>query len=462
MSNIVLVWAGGTGMSWVAGILYDLWFSNIVCIDAVESQLSKKLRDQGLQVIIGHGKYQPSITDIIIYSEAAVNSPELLAAKHLMLEKNKQMFCMNYFQFLGELSKYFISVGFAGTNGKSSCTALALYTTKQIMPDFWLGIVWALIPDFWNNNYIINDTHKTEIKSILDAVFTGKKIPYDLIKKYYFLVEACEYKRHFLFLDLDYSIITNTELDHTDYYKGIDDYFSAFQVFIEKTKQQVIMLTSEKQMTLENKKIKYIDEKIITFDHLFWGHTNKNWSLVAAILQTITNIPEEKIFATMKSFRGLRRRLECIEETEKWALIFSDYGHIASSINVWHQALKAKYPEKKLIVIFQPHQMNRIMEGRNDFPQAMKLYDEAIIYDIYAARENFADIKTKLEKMNIAVNNVDELWIIFAEHCWAIYTKEFSDITKKIDKADQDTIIIFFSAWDLDYKIRCRKYSTKQ
>ncbi|MEI8252284.1 MAG: Mur ligase family protein [bacterium] len=55
------------------------------------------------------------------------------------------------------------------------------------------------------------------------------------------MVEACEYKRHFLNLDLDYSIITNIELDHTDYYKDLKDYQSAFTQLIKKTKNKVFV-----------------------------------------------------------------------------------------------------------------------------------------------------------------------------------------------------------------------------
>ncbi|NCO97933.1 hypothetical protein GW864_02010 [bacterium] len=61
------------------------------------------------------------------------------------------------------------------------------------------------------------------------------------MKSVYFFVEACEYKRHFLYLDLDYVVITSLELDHTDYYKDIKDYLSAFQQLINRTKQKVLV-----------------------------------------------------------------------------------------------------------------------------------------------------------------------------------------------------------------------------
>ena len=69
---------------------------------------------------------------------------------------------------------------------------------------------------------------------------------------------------------------------------------------------------------------------------------------------------------------------------------------MASSINLGYLALKAKFPKKKLFVIFQPHQINRIVTGRKDFEKALKPYDKTIIYDIYAARENLADLVKKI------------------------------------------------------------------
>jgi len=61
---------------------------------------------------------------------------------------------------------------------------------------------------------------------------------------------------------------------------------------------------------------------------------------------------------------------------------------MASSIDFGYEALKKKFPKKKIFVIFQPHQINRIILGRKDFQQALKKYDQVMIYDIYAAREN--------------------------------------------------------------------------
>lgn len=133
--NIVLVGAGGSGLSNISHILYDLGYTNLVAIDGFESQITQSLKNRGIKVQIGHGKYQVKADDILIYSEAVKDSPEVQEAFELKLTQQQPLKIWNYFQFLGELSKYFRTVGFAGTNGKSSSTSLAITTAKKLFPE---------------------------------------------------------------------------------------------------------------------------------------------------------------------------------------------------------------------------------------------------------------------------------------------------------------------------------------
>jgi len=279
--KIVLVWAGWTGMSWVAGILNDLWYTNIVCIDGSQSELTDKLKAKWLKVIIGHGKYKVQLGDVIIYSEAVAECEEVLEARKIMKANRKVMVILNYFQFLGELSKYFTSVGFTGTNGKSSSTALAIHTAKRLLPNFGLGILWALVPGFNTQSYVINTKAKKDIRTIFDYIFTGKNFSSlvpgssSLIKKRSFFVEACEYKRHFLYLDLDYAIITSLELDHTDYYKDMKDYLSAFKQLADKVKNKVLIPKGLQSLSLKLQ-TKEVPIKAIPFNHIRGKHNDVN------------------------------------------------------------------------------------------------------------------------------------------------------------------------------------------
>ncbi|MCF7834975.1 hypothetical protein K9M48_02875 [Candidatus Gracilibacteria bacterium] len=451
--NIVLIGAGGTGMSGVAGILHDLGFSNLVCIDGFQSQLTDKLKEKGIKVIIGHGKYKVDLNDIVIYSEAVHDCVEIQEAKKLFKEKGKIFRSRNYFQFLGEISKYFQTVGISGTNGKSSTTSMAIYTTNKLNSKFGLGILGALVPQFKNNSYLINNKIKSDLKNIFDYIIIGKKLNYDNIKKYIFIVEACEYKRHFLNLDLDYSIITNIELDHTDYYKNLKDYQNAFSQLIQKTKHKVLVLENRyekiSKITKEKDKIVKIKKSKFGFKYILGDHNQQNGSLVRAIIKNIDKkIAIKKITDTIINFKGLRRRLEFLGTNQNGAKIYSDYGHMASSIQVGYETLKAKFKKEKVTVIFQPHQINRIETGRNDFIKVFKNYDQVFIYDIYAARESLDTFK------KFKIKSIQDLGENFAKVCGGKYISDFKEIKKTIQSGQKNEIIVIYSAGDIDYQIR--------
>ena len=76
-------------MSGIAWMLHDLWYTNIICIDAIQSELTDRLQTKWLKVIIGHGKYKIQFWDTIIYSEATAESEEIIEAKKLRKDKRK-------------------------------------------------------------------------------------------------------------------------------------------------------------------------------------------------------------------------------------------------------------------------------------------------------------------------------------------------------------------------------------
>jgi UDP-N-acetylmuramate--alanine ligase len=101
--------------------------------------------------------------------------------------------------------------------------------------------------------------------------------------------------------------------------------------------------------------------------------------------------------------------MEYLHTTQNGAQIFSDYGHIASSLMIGRKSLQEKFPEKKLTGIFQPHQMHRILQGWTDFPSVLKHYDQCYIYDIYAARENISDFAQEEIFREYGLQSVEDL-----------------------------------------------------
>lgn len=450
--NIVLVWAGGTWMSAVAWILYELWYDKeLICLDWNQSELTDRLEKKWINVLIWKDKYKVWLFDHVIYSEACVNSPEVQLAKSYERTPKQGRFIWNYFQFLWEISKYFTTVWIAGTNGKSSTTSMLIHTAKNHLKNLWLGIVWALVPDLQWNNYYLNQNKKDEIRNIFDHIFTWKGLNYDIVKKNYFIIESCEYKRHFLILDTDFWAITNIELDHTDYYKDLKDYTSAFREWTVKIKHTVI--------STEKLDVPWVNQVWTThfdFKKIFGEHNDKNWSLVFEIIKELEpNVDKKELKESIENFGGLWRRMEYLRTTEKWAILFSDYWHMATSIDLCHKALKQHFPNKKLIAIFQPHQINRVLRERNEFAEVLKNFDHTYIYNIYAARENLDEQLENFKHLNIQnANSINELWDIFAKNCNWKYLTEILQVNKIIDNAWNDDIITIFTAWNLDYHIR--------
>jgi len=453
--NIVFVGAGWAGLSNLVGILRDLGFRNIIGIDGQASQITQQLQERGIQ-IFAHGKYTVQTEDIVIYSSATEGSEEVQSAFQLKKQHHAPLLIRDYFEFLGEMSKYFKTIGFTGTNGKSSSSAMGIFAASQTMEDFGIGIVGALVSDFGGKSYMINEEKKADIKTIFDYIFTGKKLNYDLVKKFYFFLEACEYQRHFLHLQLDSAIITNLELEHTDYFQDRADYESAFLEMIGKLKDKVFVLAdlgSEK--ILNHEKTIVVPEEHFDFQHIWGEHQQKNASLVFGLLNAFPSIQQSaNIKQQIEQFRGIWRRMESLKTTEKGAQIFSDYGHVASSLKVGLKALREKFPEKKITCIFQPHQMHRILLWWDEFPKALEGYDQTFIYDIYAAREKIEDFSEKEIFRKYALKTVEDLGNAFAQHCGSKYLKKFEEAEDVIEKAGEEEVIVVYSAGDIDYQLR--------
>lgn len=459
--NIVFIWAWWSWLSNLVWILRDLWFHNLIWIDEQDSQITKQLSDKWVQ-IFKHGKYQLKSDDVVIYSAATKNSPEVMKAFELKKSEHKPFLIRDYFEFLWEMTKYFKSIWFTWTNWKSSSSAIWIHVASKCLPNFWIWIVWALVPDFWNKSYMINSEKTEELKNIFNYIFTWRKLDYSLVKKYYFLLESCEYQRHFLHLNLDEAIITSLELEHTDYFKDREDYQSAFIEMIEKTKDKVYCLTTlNSDKILNHEKTIKIEKQHFDLDFVRWEHQQWNATLIYGLLKNLLKsewIDETQsdnlIRTNLKVFKWIWRRMEFLKETQNWVQIFSDYWHVASSIELWFKALKEKFPDKKLICVFQPHQIHRILQWWNDFPQAIKLYDESYIYDIYAAREKIEDFADEEIFKNFDLKTVEDLWNAFSKHCWNSYLKDFSEIEKIIENSDSNSVIVFYSAGNVDYKLR--------
>ena len=444
--NIVLVWVGGTGMSGLALFFHQLWYTNIVGIDAQRSQITDRLSQLGIPIIIGHGHYTVKHQDRVIYSNIASikQSPELQQSFVFQQNRTKKHYHkpFTYNEFVGELSKYFRTIGIAWSNGKSSVTSLAIYTASKLLPDFGMGIVGAMVPQFDGNSILINHAHRDDIAMIVWSLFSPRQInnPW-LLKKYWFIVESCEFNHNFLLYDLDYTIVTNISRDHTDYFLTEQSYHDAFKQLTEKTKLWVIT-----QKTIANHQIDY--------DILFGHHRQINGNFVIRLCQTtLPDLSVIQINEVMSTFKWLRRRMELL--TNK-PIIYSDYAHHPDALRVVHQSLHTRYPDKKLRLIFQPHQAQRVLHERDWFIEACTLFDESLIYSLYTAREDLAALQQQGQDKQINFESFEQLGELFAQSVQGTYIADNkqTQIDKYLTHNEESIITVICTAGDLDFLVR--------
>ena len=145
--------------------------------------------------------------------------------------------------------------------------------------------------------------------------------------------------------------------------------------------------------------------------------------------------------------------MELLKQWDNGSRLYTDYSHHAPAIAGNIQAIKNKFPDHKLVVIFQPHQAQRVLAGRDDFAHALQGTDEVIIYKLYTAREDFIELQQSYPQL-AQLENFDELGEQFAQQVHGSYHTDsvlWEDISHT---PTTPSIIVLFSAGDADAKIR--------
>ena len=313
---------------------------------------------------------------MIIIKGASIkeDNPELIKARELNLE------IYEYNEMVGILSRQFKTICVAGCHGKTTTTnmlSLALNTR---------GV-----------SYLIGDG-------------TG----YANKESKYFALESCEYQRHFLAYTPYYAIITNIDLDHVDYFKDINDVIDAYTSYANNTIKKVIAYGDDpytRSMKLEKEVVYFglsdnndvvaknvvYHSKGISFDIDNYGHFDlplygKHQLLDCLAVITVCmeeNIAFEEVLSNLKEFKGAKRRF-----TENFVgnnVIIDDYAHHPNEVKATIEAIRQKYPEKKLVIIFQPHTYSRTSEFADTLVDVFNMADASYILDIHPARESKED-----------------------------------------------------------------------
>lgn len=343
--KIHMVGVGGIGMSALAQ-LYQHEGARVTGSDRSEQPTTQMLEKKGIPVFIGsHADNVPKDAELLVYSDAITEGSEGYVERQRAQELGISQ--MSYFEALGKVADGKKTIAVAGTNGKTTTTAML----AKILIDAGLDptVVVGSIVSEWGSNFR-----------------AGKS---DL-----FVVEACEYKNHFLKFHPDVLVITNVELEHTDFFKSLADVEAAFA----EARSQAGVVVEQVQYKNES-----VPELLVP------GEFNQDNARAAKAAAKVVarGLTDAVIDASLASFRGTWRRFEYKGKTMGGADLYDDYAHHPTSIVKTIQAAREKFPGKQVVVFFHPHLYSRTRDLFDGFVAALKTADQVYVLPVFAARE---------------------------------------------------------------------------
>lgn len=370
----------GTGMSTLAQILSDLGND----VSGYDDAKGHKFTQDGLEArnipIYYDGNHEISPDTIVTYSVAfKEDHPEMQRVKSLGLTIKK------YNEIMGDVIDEFSTVGVSGTHGKTTTSS----------------IIRHLLENTVGCNYFIGagDGHATK-------------------ENKYYVVESDEFNRHFTAYHPTYSIITNIEAEHLECYKDIDDIRSTFEIFANQTKKLIVANGDNEEVRKINYKTKVLfygfnenndiviknvslKENGSSFDlyinNELYGHFSiplygKHMVMDAAAAITMVKeigLEKDTIEKLLKTFKNAKRRFA--EQRVGESIIIDDYAHHPTEIKVTLEAVKQKYPNKRLVVVFVPNTYSRTRDFKDEFIEAFKIADKTYLTEIDCNREKPED-----------------------------------------------------------------------
>ncbi len=420
---IHFVGIGGIGMSGLALIMKDLGFQ-VQGSDISNNKNIERVKKKKIKVFIGHKKQNVNKSTIIVISSAIKkNNCELIIAKKKKIPIYKRG------EMLANVVSLMKNVVVAGSHGKTTTTSLISNIFSQ-----------AKIDPTVINGGVLNS-------------FSGSA---KLGKSDWCILESDESDGSFTKIPLTYSIVTNIDKEHLDFYKSLEILKRNFINFIEKTPSfgKAFICLDDKNNREVIKKIKNLNyntygvdnlsnfkisnisqkEKFSKFDiivnlpgskkvffknikiPLIGLHNIRNATAAAAIAFSV-GIPVGFIKKGLENFSGVQRRFTKIFDFRNIPF-FDDYAHHPSEIREVLNGVREVYKKKEIVCIFQPHRISRVKNLHEEFSNSFKKADTVVLCPIYRAGENlklgfgynyFAKkiIKNSNVKLILIKNNLD-------------------------------------------------------
>jgi UDP-N-acetylmuramate--alanine ligase len=357
---------GGAGMSGLALVAQALG-AQVTGSDRADSPFAERLREHGIEPVIGHAAENVPPNAEVVYSTAIPpDNPERLAAagpEHHRAD------------LLAEISRLRRCIAVTGTHGKTTTTAM---------------IVHALGGCGLDPSYLVGG----ELSTGTNAGWgTGEWV----------VVEADESDRSLLKLEPEIAVLTNAELDHHATYASMRDLEATLAEFMGRAERAIVWDRPGLLALCPPGAIAYDAPAPV----LGPDGSRFRWRGIEVVLSVpgahnainaagaleacaMAGADPAAAAAALADFRGARRRFERVGETAEGALVYDDYAHHPTEVSATLAAARTLEP-KRLVAVFQPHLYSRTRALASAFGAALAAADVVMVVDVYAARERSED-----------------------------------------------------------------------
>ena len=391
VQRIHFVGIGGAGMGGIAEVLVTLGFQ-VTGSDRSANAMVRRLKSLGVEINIGHDPQHIEGSGLLVRSSAiADDNPELLAARRLRIPVVPRA------QMLAELMRLRAGIAVAGTHGKTTTTSLVacLLAEGGLDPTYVVG-----------------------------GLVTASGVNARLGEGRYLVAEADESDASFLLLQPVLAVVTNIDADHLESYGG--DFNRLLQAFVDflhhlpfyghavlclddANIKQLLPRISKQVMTygIESKAdiracdiradghrthftILSNDTKPLAVILNLPGTHNVLNALAAVAVARLAGVDDAAVLRGLASFQGIGRRLQRYGQRKTptgTISLVDDYAHHPTELAATLQAVRAAWPERRLVMVFQPHRYTRTRDLMDDFAVQLSACDVLVVLEVYAAGE---------------------------------------------------------------------------
>lgn len=380
--NVYFIGIGGIGMSALARY-FKFIGKKVAGYDKTETPLTKELEGMGISIHyedtiekVTSGFKDPDST-LVVYTPA-------VPSEH----SEYQYFLNNGYQIkkrsevLGEVTRDTFCFAVAGTHGKTTTSSILAHLLKETNTPF-TAFLGGISEDF-NSNFLSQGTD-------------------------YSVVEADEFDRSFLRLYPDVACITSIDADHLDIYGDAETLVRSFKDFVGCLKPNGKLfvrnglpikgitygIEDDSDYCIRNVKIEHgtyifdLDTPATALTGVKFnkpGRHNLLNGLVAFAMAVQSGSPPDRLAKALETFKGVQRRFSYKIKDEDFVFI-DDYAHHPTEINAVYDAVYEMHPNKKVLVVFQPHLYSRTKDFADDFATSLSKFDSILLLNIYPARE---------------------------------------------------------------------------